>query len=75
MYVRKINEVSKTVIDKKFDKILKNKKALIQTSFKKIKFSIIDINVAYELMKSEIKNNSGLIRGEKFNKYGNVQKI
>ena len=65
MYVRKINEVSKTVIDKKFDKILKNKKALIQTSFKKIKFSIIDINVAYELMKSEIKNNSGLIRGEK----------
>ena len=46
MYVRKTDLVSKTIIDKKFDKILKKKNALKET-FKKIKFSIVDISTAY----------------------------
>ena len=65
MYVRKTNLVSKTIINKKFDKILKRKNALKETSFKKIKFSIVDINTAYLLMKNDIKNQSGLIQGKR----------
>ena len=65
MYVRKTDLVSKTIINKKFDKILKKKNALKETSFKKIKFSIVDINTAYFLMKNDIKNQSGLIQGKR----------
>ena len=65
MYVRKTDLVSKTIIDKKFDKILKKKNALKETSFKKIKFSIVDISTAYLLMKNDIKNQSGLIQGKR----------
>lgn len=65
MYVRKTKLVSKTEIDKKFDKILKKKKALKEISFKKIKFSIVDINTAYLLMKKDIENQSGLIQGKR----------
>ena len=35
MYVRKTDLVSKTIINKKFDKILKKKNALKETSFQK----------------------------------------
>ena len=65
MYVRKTDLVSKTIINKKFDKILKKKNALKETFFKKIKFSIVDINTAYFLMKNDIKNQSGLILGKR----------
>ena len=65
MYVRKTDLVSKTIINKKFDKILKKKNALKETSFKKIKFSVVDINTAYFLMKNDIKNQSGLILGKR----------
>ena len=65
MYVRKTDLVSKTIINKKFDEILKKKNALKETSFKKIKFSVVDINTAYLLMKNDIKNQSGLIQGKR----------
>ncbi len=65
MYVRKTDLVSKTIINKKFDKILKKKNALKEMSFKKIKFSVVDINTAYFLMKNDIKNQSGLIQGKR----------
>ena len=65
MYVRKTDLVSKTIINKKFDKILKKKNALKQTSFENIKFSVVDINTAYLLMKDDIESQSGLIKGKK----------
>lgn len=65
MYVRKTQKVSKTVIDKKFDKVLKKKKALKEITFKKIRFSIVDINKAFSLMKKDIRSKNGLIRGER----------
>ena len=43
----------------------KKKNALKETSFKKIKFSIVDISTAYLLMKNDIKNQSGLIQGKR----------
>ena len=65
MYVRKTDLVSKTIINKKFDKILKKKNALKETSFENIKFSVVDINTAYLLMKNDIESQSGLIQGKK----------
>lgn len=65
MYVRKTKEVSKTVINKKFDNKLKKRGIFQQISFQKIKFSMIKIMPAYELMISDIKNKKGLIIGKK----------
>lgn len=60
MFVRKKN-VNSTIIDKKFDKILEDQKAIRKIQNNKISFSILDINVTYGLMRKEIQKKSGLI--------------
>ena len=62
MYVRKKNIVSKTVIDSKFDLKLLENNAIKKISYNNINFSIVDIQIAYNLMVEDIKLNQGLIR-------------
>jgi len=62
MYVRKEDKVSATLIDKKFDDKLLEKKALKKISYNNIIFSVVDIQIAYNLMIEDIKFNQGLIR-------------
>ena len=62
MYVRKEDKASGTLIDKKFDDKLLEKKALKKISYNNIIFSVVDIQIAYNLMIEDIKFNQGLIR-------------
>ena len=62
MYVRKEDEVSTTLIDKKFDDKLLEKKGLKKTKIDNIIFSVVDVEIAYNLMVEDIKFNKGLIR-------------
>lgn len=62
MYVREDTKASSTLIDKKFDHKLLEKKALKTVRYGNITFSIVDIEIAYKLMVENIKNKKGLIR-------------
>lgn len=62
MYVRKEDKVSTTFIDKKFDDKLLEKKGLKTVTDNNITFSVVDIEIAYNLMVEDIKLNKGLIR-------------
>ena len=60
MYVRKEGKVISTIIDKKFDDKLLEKNALIKKSFNGITFSVIDIQIAFNLMIDDLKSKSGI---------------
>ena len=60
LFVRKKN-VNETIIDKKFDKILEDQKAIKKIQTNKINYSILDVNLTYSLMRKEIQKKSGLI--------------
>ena len=66
MYVRELNKnISMTAIDKKFDKVLINKKAYIKKTLNGIIFTSIDINKAYQALLYDLKNKKGLIYPKK----------
>ena len=66
MYVRDQSRVKSTIIDKKFDLKLMDKNALKKTSIENFSFSLVDINVAYNLMFDDLKSKSGLIYPDLF---------
>jgi len=68
MYVRDLNKVKCTIIDKGFDKILIENNAYEKKIIQGINFTIIDINKAYNLMINELKNSNSLIYPEKIKK-------
>ena len=61
VYVRKINLLKQTLIDKKFDNILLKKKIIKKINYRGILFTILDINPMYKLFLDDIKNNKGMI--------------
>ena len=68
MYVRDLNTVKSTIIDKGFDKILIKNNAYEKKIIAGINFTIIDINKAYNLMLNELKHSKSLIYPEKIKK-------
>jgi len=66
MYVRDRSRVKSTIIDKKFDLKLMDKNALKKISIENFSFSLVDINVAYNLMLDDLKSKSGLIYPDLF---------
>ena len=66
MYVRDQSRVKSTIIDKKFDLKLMDKNALKKISIENFSFSLVDINVAYNLMLDDLKSKSGLIYPDLF---------
>lgn len=68
MYVRDLNTVKSTIIDKGFDEILIENNAYEKKIIEGINFTIIDINKAYNLMLNELKHSKSLIYPEKIKK-------
>ena len=64
MYVRRNNKVKSTLINEKFDFILKKNKSIKTIKYGKIIFSLVDIKKAYQLMVKDIKNSGGIITPE-----------
>ena len=64
MYVRRNNKVRSTLINKKFDFVLKKNKSIKTIRYGKIIFSLVDIQKAYELMIKDIKSSGGIITPE-----------
>ena len=64
MYVRRDNKVRSTLINKKFDFVLRKNKSIKTIKYGKIIFSLVDIKKAYQLMVKDIKNSGGIITPE-----------
>ena len=64
MYVRDIHKAKSTIIDDKFDKVLKKNNAINKINFEGISFCCVDLEKTFKLICKEIKSKDSLIYPE-----------